>query len=230
METLQKARWGAWTVFAASLIGVFALPAGWPRVFAIWAWLASMVGLIVIRWRIRKLAGPPPKTERGVVFVSVAALIWAGLDAFLFGQGVIAFVVFAVGLLYLVPRALLALRGDRALFKLRLAKAGVTMAAGAAAIAAIGYANRVAEDRALAVISAVETFKAKRGRYPDRLNELVPAFLPAVPSAKPYGMLGQFQYWSSQPPDVHHTLMYTALPPFGRRLYNFEEHRWSALD
>jgi len=27
-----------------------------------------------------------------------------------------------------------------------------------------------------------------------------------------------------------HTLMYTVVPPFGRKIYTFERKRWSALD
>ena len=27
-----------------------------------------------------------------------------------------------------------------------------------------------------------------------------------------------------------HTLMYTVVPPYGRKLYHFEKQRWNALD
>lgn len=229
MEKLKIARWIAWAVFVATLVGFLgALPQGTPRVVSLFAWLGSIVAIIVIRLRLRKLAGPPPKTERGVAFVAIVAAIWAGLDAFFVGQGAIALIMIAVSVLYLLPRAIMA-RTDRALFRLRLAKAGITLGAAAAAIAAIGYAISQTEGRARVVISAVETYKAKRGRYPERLEELVPTFLPAVPRAKPYGMLSDFRYWSA-PPEGNHTLMYVVYPPYARQLYHFEEHRWSALD
>ena len=57
----------------------------------------------------------------------------------------------------------------------------------------------------------------------------VPVFLPKVPPAKPFGMLREFQYRRSAT-DGQHTLTYTVVAPFGRRLYHFEEQRWSALD
>jgi hypothetical protein len=56
----------------------------------------------------------------------------------------------------------------------------------------------------------------------------VPEFLPAVPRAKYTLAYGEFTYWASSEKD--HTLMYVALPPFGRRLYHFEQGVWTQLD
>ena len=78
------------------------------------------------------------------------------------------------------------------------------------------------------VIEACRAYQARHGKLPDRLQELVPEFLPAVPPAKYTLSYGEFTYLTSG--DQSHTLMYVALPPFGRRLYHFEETRWSQLD
>jgi hypothetical protein len=228
MEKLQKARRIAWAVLLASVVATFLVQGRWASLLWI-PFLGSIAALVAIRTRRRDLQVAPARKERGILFVTIAALAWAGVDALIFGQGVIGVLVCAVGLLYLLPRALVAY-GEPALFRLRLAKAGVTIAAGALAVASIAYALSVADDRAAIVISAVESFKAKQGRYPDRLDELAPAFLPVVPSAKPYGMLGEFRYLSSPPPEGRHTLVYVVVPPFLRKLYHFEEQRWSALD
>jgi hypothetical protein len=86
------------------------------------------------------------------------------------------------------------------------------------------YTARVNADR---VIAACRSYESAHGRLPDRLQDLVPAFLPAVPRAKHTGMYGAFTYFSSA---ESHTLMYVAFPPFGRRLYHFEERRWGVRD
>jgi hypothetical protein len=85
-----------------------------------------------------------------------------------------------------------------------------------------------AENHAAQVIEACRAYQARHGKLPDRLQELVPEFLPAVPPAKYTLSWGEFTYLTSG--DQSHTLMYVALPPFGRRLYHFEEARWSQLD
>jgi hypothetical protein len=62
---------------------------------------------------------------------------------------------------------------------------------------------------------------------PDRLEQLVPEFLPAVPRAKYTFAWGEFTYSTSA---KDHTLMYVVIPPFGRLFYHFEEARWTQLD
>ena len=39
---------------------------------------------------------------------------------------------------------------------------------------------------------------------------------------------GEFTYAASD--EKRHTLMYVSLPPFGRRIYNFEDGQWHQLD
>lgn len=61
----------------------------------------------------------------------------------------------------------------------------------------------------------------------DRLEDLVPEFLPKVPLAKYTVSQNEFQYFSSE--GSHH-LSYMAIPPFGRRIYEFETGKWRFLD
>jgi hypothetical protein len=141
----------------------------------------------------------------------------------------IALVLCAVAILYLLPRALFAWR-DRALLKLRLAKAGITLVAGIAALGAIRHGNEVAAERAERIVAAVQNYRLQRGRYPERLDQLVPTYLAEIPPAKDLllgGPMREFNYWAS---DSGHTLMYVVLPPFGHRLYDFERERWNYLD
>ncbi len=88
----------------------------------------------------------------------------------------------------------------------------------------------IAATRAQALISACKAYRAQRGEFPDRLEDLVPGFIPAVPRAN-YTLWGAFRYWNgSQTKEPDHVLTYVVFPPFGRRLYHFEEDRWSSLD
>ena len=224
--TLNKARAIAWAVFAASLAGAVIAPRPLGIVLVI-AWVGSIGALLAIRSRTKVLSGAPQKAGTRFWIIAVIAVALALADTWA-SQGLLALALCVVGLLYYLPRALGA-RPEPALFRMRMVKAAVALAAGVAAIAAIALGNRIAEERAGKVIAAVESYKTKRGGYPDRLEQLVPVFLPEVPRAKPFGMLREFKYWRS-PADGQHTLTYTVVAPFGRRLYNFEERRWNALD
>jgi hypothetical protein len=87
--------------------------------------------------------------------------------------------------------------------------------------------NRLAEARARALVEVVERYRADHGEYPEDLEQLVPDYLPAIPRAKQALMFADFQYWTYE---GEHTLMWTVLPPFGRRLYRFEDRQWGGLD
>lgn len=85
-----------------------------------------------------------------------------------------------------------------------------------------------ARNHAAQVIDACRAYQARHGMLPDHLEDLVPEFLARVPRAKYTLQWGEFTYWTSS--RTSHTLMYVSLPPFGRRVYHFEEGRWSVLD
>ncbi len=62
----------------------------------------------------------------------------------------------------------------------------------------------------------------KYNRYPQRLDDLVPEFIPTVPIAKDtLGGGGSF-FYSSRPGGGEPMLYYEVLPPFGRRFYHLE--------
>ncbi|MBV9189460.1 MAG: hypothetical protein JOZ85_03195 [Betaproteobacteria bacterium] len=190
------------------------------------AWIGAIVTLLGVRSRIRVITGSPQIRDRSAPLVTVIAAALAMCDAFFFSQGVFAIALCLAGLLYYVPRAIGA-RPDPSLFRLRVVKAAVVTFSGAAAIVVIVAFNNIAEGRAGEVIAAAENFKARFGRYPETLDELVPLFMSEVPKAKPAGMMRTFDY---RVLGEEHTLMYTVVPPFGRKVYTFERKRWSALD
>ena len=85
----------------------------------------------------------------------------------------------------------------------------------------------IAEANAARIIRACEEFHTANGEYPKTLDQLVPEYVPCVPRAKYCVWLGGFFYWNV---DRQPMLVWHAVPPYGRKIYRFEERRWSYLD
>jgi len=85
---------------------------------------------------------------------------------------------------------------------------------------------RIAKANAERVIAACEEFHAANGKFPETLDELVPQYLPSVPCAKYCQIYGELRYWNHG----HPVLEWCVVPPFGRKIYNFDERRWGYLD
>jgi hypothetical protein len=85
----------------------------------------------------------------------------------------------------------------------------------------------VATENASRIVAACENFHAATGKFPQVLNELVPDYLPTIPRAKYCLSFNKFSYWNL---DGHATLTWYEMPPFGRRIYDFDQRRWGSLD
>ena len=227
-DTLKKTRIAAWMVMLGSIAGVALLPSEGYQVASVLVSLVDVIVLILLTWWIRsRLAATLPEgPERSLIFVSIAALTWGMVDAFFFGQAVISIILCVAGVLYYPLRAIQA-RKDEARVKLRLSKAAVTSIVGFAAFGIIVHGNMIARERAEKLIEAVEQFNAKHGRYPERLEELVPAFIPEIPRAKYVAIADKFHYSVF---NSRHSLTYVEAPPFGRKIYTFENREWTSLD
>ena len=86
----------------------------------------------------------------------------------------------------------------------------------------------IAEANAERIIKACEEFRAANGKYPGTLEDLVPGYLKSVPRAKYCLMFGEFRYWNGE--QVPAMLEWCKIPPFGRKIYHFEDRRWGYLD
>jgi hypothetical protein len=151
-------------------------------------------------------------------------------DAFVLNQGFVALLVILLVIFFFIPRALWALRKDRRLYLERLTQAGIYLLACFAVFAVNILQNRLADHRAVELGKACLAYHAKYNHYPQRLDDLVPEFIPSVPVAKyTLGGGGSFFYIShstgSEP-----MLFYEAMPPFGRRFYHMETGGWGFLD
>lgn len=84
---------------------------------------------------------------------------------------------------------------------------------------------RIAEGNAQRVVAACEAYHAASGRFPKKLDELVPQYMSSVPVAKyTMGPWGRFVYsngGSGKP-----MLFWYVVPPYYRRSYDFETRRW----
>lgn len=86
---------------------------------------------------------------------------------------------------------------------------------------------QVAEANALRVVAALETYHAANGKFPKKLDELVPQYFNSVPVAKYcFGPWGRFTYINSGNP----IFFWHVIPPYGRKTYDFENRRWGYLD
>jgi hypothetical protein len=166
-----------------------------------------------------------PRALRRNIIVAACIFVFDGL---ILGQGVIGVFVFLVAFLGGTIRILSAVRRkDRILVRFHAARTGVYFLMAVAIVATIYVNNRIARHQADRVIAACRQFETKYHRFPDRLQELVPEFLPGIPRAKYTLLYGDFSYLVSS--EKEHHLYYVAFPPFARVMYAFESDRWSTF-
>jgi hypothetical protein len=77
------------------------------------------------------------------------------------------------------------------------------------------------------IIEAVEGYRSEQGRYPERLENLVPQYFSKVPRAAIRFESTKYYYMHHKD---SHSLMWAEAPPFGRRIYHFESKTWSTID
>lgn len=166
-----------------------------------------------------------PHTLRPTIVIAVCLYMFDGLVV---GQGVLGVFVFLVAFLAGGIRILVAAhRKDRTLVRFHAARIGVYFAMVVAIVATIYINNRIAAYQAERVIAACRQHETKYHRLPDRLQELVPEFLPDVPRAKYTLLFADFTYFVSS--EKQHHLYYVAFPPFARVIYSFESGGWSTF-
>lgn len=86
---------------------------------------------------------------------------------------------------------------------------------------------RRAEANATQLVAACEEFQRVNGKFPQTLHDLTPRYLPSVPRAKYCLVYGEFGYWSL---GNHPILVWCVVPPFVRRIYDFDQKQWNSLD
>ncbi len=88
----------------------------------------------------------------------------------------------------------------------------------------------VAETNGQRLVAACEEYHAANGRFPKKLDELVPKYMNSVPVAKYCLAPGsEFLYVSNDDPSSA-LLAWEIVAPYYRKVYNFGTRRWRYLD
>jgi len=167
---------------------------------------------------------------RGVAFLRraiggsvVGALIVLGWDVVVTGSFLLSFFVFPVWFVFFILTNAVGRPGWKPAL-LRIAVPPLTLGL---VLANDTLQRRIADANAAQVIAACEEFRVDNGELPETLDELVPRYMGSVPRAKYCLCFGEFLYWSF---DGGGMLVWYVVPPYGRRIYDFEEGRWRYLD
>jgi hypothetical protein len=96
---------------------------------------------------------------------------------------------------------------------------------------AIAFGNgnlqwKISDAHAERVVQACEEFRVANGRYPSKLDDLVPKHLASIPPAK-YCLMGGFMYVNM---DNGPCILWWTRYGFYRRVYDFHEKRWGNVD
>ncbi len=152
----------------------------------------------------------------------MCALVLVFLDVVLDGGYILSAVVCPIWFLVGVIRA----ATQRSRYSVRAAVVLIPLATGL--LVAVNYHVQmgIATANARSLIQACERYRVVNGNYPERLAELVPRYLDSVPKAKCCYSSNDFWYFASA---GGHTLSWNDLPPFGRRVYNFETSEWGEI-
>ncbi|MFH1136326.1 MAG: hypothetical protein V1816_09625 [Pseudomonadota bacterium] len=156
------------------------------------------------------------------LLTAAAAII---VDGFVLNS-VIVSLVLLLALPFLLIRALWAVKRPPVLKK-RLLGAGVLLMAIIICLGAIQLNAAAGRAGAESIIAACEKFRTDHGRYPDKLEDLTPAYLERIPRPNYTILLNRYFYLAR--PD-RHWIFFAIMPPFGRAVYSLEEKEWSYPD
>jgi hypothetical protein len=90
--------------------------------------------------------------------------------------------------------------------------------------------GKIAMANAGRIIQACEEYRKNNGAYPERLDDLIPRYLNSVPRAKYCLQSSDFRYFVSPEPPQNPILHWYQVPPFGRKVYDFETGEWHYVD
>ena len=168
-------------------------------------------------------AKKPPGLRKTLAFCG----LFLALDIFFVGVPMLGVYAGLALVLWLIPRIFVAWKRPE-LRRHRTSVALIIAFVLAADCGAYLASEIVAERRVVEVADAMARYRSARSAYPLRLQDLVPAYLPAIPEAKPVSMMagGPIYLFDPNLP----MLMYVSIPPFGRRVLNVVTREWTDVD
>jgi len=167
--------------------------------------------------------------EKSFRFKKIAIIAFCLLifDAFIFGTPffgliIMFFLVVASGI-----SAIIFLFRDKQFSKLYAMKALIYFTGFVGIIGIFKFNSYIGGENANIVIDAVNSYYADTSLYPDKLNQLIPNYLDSIPNCAYRIMDYKYRYYVDQD---NAYLMWTVIPPWGRRNYNFNNAEWTYFD
>lgn len=148
------------------------------------------------------------------------------VDAFVLSMGAMSFIM-ALGILFWFLPEVVLLKYRNQSPKVPLTKIAIYSAMIVAVMIANAANNMLAKSRAENLVVVIEKYHQSTGLYPEKLEDLVPAYIPEVPTAKFAVFPTEFRYSNYKDTTL---LFYVATPPFGRVTYNFNRQSWGYID
>jgi len=161
----------------------------------------------------------------------IGAGVLIGLDVVLYGSFLISLFVTPIWFIVSIVKAV----RRRADWRLSVARAAIPALTLLLVLVNATAQSLMARANARKIIAACNQYKSVNGEYPATLAMLVPKYLDSIPRAK-YAIDGRFMYlvprreFAPNYTRITHTLMWVDVPPFGRRLFDFEAGQWGNLD
>ena len=167
-------------------------------------------------------ASPPAPGYRASIVIAAVLLL---LD-FLVFAGLLIPVVAAYVVLWGLPQALAAWRRPAAR-KAWLIRSAAYGCAGVVMFAILMVNRALVVRGANEIVAAIEQFRAKEGRQPSALEDLVPRYLPHVPQGNVIPWVMPYRYWEDGAASY---FSYTPPPWPVRRIYDFQKREWHIDD
>ena len=167
--------------------------------------------------------------EKSFRFKKIATIVFCLMvfDAFMFGTPsfgliIMFFLVVASGI-----SAIIFLFRDKRYSKLYAIKALIYFSGIIGIIVIFKFNSYLGGENANIIINAINSYYADTGVYPDNLNQLNPNYLDSIPNCAYRIMDYKYHYYVEQD---NAYLMWTVIPPWGRRIYNFKNAEWRYFD
>jgi len=143
-------------------------------------------------------------------------------DVFFLNQGIFSFLFISLAVIFFfIPQLLFTLvKRNKELAIERFIRTCIYIFVVIAVFFSVRLINDYASSNAKKLVKACNDYHVKYNKYPDKLEELVPEFLPYIPKAKPIFMFNNFNYFSYKD---KHVVWYVVIPPYGRHFYNLEK-------
>ena len=159
--------------------------------------------------------------------IAIIAFCLMVLDAFILGIPFLGLIIMFFLIAASGISAIIFLFRDKQYSKLYAIKALIYFTGFIGIIGIFKFNVYIGGENANSVIKAVNSYYVDTGLYPDNLNQLIPNYLNRIPNCAYRIMDYKYRYYVDQDSAQ---LMWTVMPPWGRRIYNFKNAEWRYFD